>query len=115
MMCVQQLGELQASAADLQAQADVYTINRDSPVESTQVRQVSGTTLPILYDKDLAVARQYDFLPKPDQPMGGMSGIPQMGFVIIDAQGIIRVQRVDLLFGEHAGQILEILEAMSEE
>ena len=47
--------------------------------------------------------------------MGPMSGIPQMGFVIIDAHGIIRVQRVDILFGENAGQILEILEAISDE
>ena len=115
MMCVQQLGELQASAAALQAQADVYTINRDPPADAAQVQQISGLTLPILYDKDLTVASQYDFLPKPSQPMGGMSGIPQMGFVIIDAHGIIRVQRVDILFGENAGQILEILEAISDE
>lgn len=79
------------------------------------MRQLSGVTLPILYDQDLEVTRQYDFLPQPGQPMGGMSGIPQMGFVIIDAQGIIWVQRVDIFFGEHAGQILEILEAMAGE
>lgn len=77
------------------------------------MRQSSGITLPILYDQDLTVASQYDFLPQPGQPMGGMSGIPQMGFVIIDAQGVIWVQRVDIYFGEHAGQILEILETIS--
>ena len=113
MMCVQQLGELQAFAADLQAQADVYTINRDPPADAGQVRQSSGLTLPILYDQDLTVASQYDFLPQPSQPMGGMFGVPQMGFVIIDAQGIIWVQRVDIFFGEHGGQILEILGIIS--
>jgi len=63
----------------------------------------------VLLDPRLAVARQYDLLPKPGQPMGGMSGISQMGFVIVDAAGTIRVQRVDILFGEHAGQLREIL------
>jgi peroxiredoxin len=113
-LCVQQLGELQKSATALQAEADVYTINRDPPAQTAQVRQLSGTTLPILYDEKLEVAGQYDFLPKPGQPMGGMSGIPQMGFVIIDSQGIIRAQRVDIYFGQDAGQMLEILEALTE-
>ena len=75
------------------------------------MRQLSGTTLPILYDEDLEVAGQYDFLPKPGQPMGGMNGIPQMGFVIIDAQGVIRAQRVDIYFGRDAEQMLEMLES----
>src|SRR5438067_13105019 len=48
-------------------------------------------------------------LPKPNQPMGMMSGVGQMGFVVIDAAGTIRVQRVDIQFGQHAPQILEIL------
>jgi len=101
---------LQSRLHDLQEIADVYSINRDTPAQTGQVRQLSGTTLPILFDENLTVAMQYDFLPKRGQPMGGMSGIPQMGFVIIDAQGIIRVQRVDIYYGRSAGQVLEILE-----
>jgi hypothetical protein len=38
-----------------------------------------------------------------------MSGVGQMGYVIIDANGTIRVQRVDIQFGQHAPQIPEIL------
>jgi len=41
--------------------------------------------------------------------MGMMSGVAQMGFVIADGRGTIRVQRVDVNFGAHADQILEIL------
>jgi len=100
---------LQQFVSELEDQAKVYTINRDLPAQTTQVRQISQTTLPILYDENLEVARQYDFLPKRGQPMGGMSGIPQMGFVIIDAQGVIRVQRVDIYYGRDGGQILEIV------
>lgn len=70
--------------------------------------------MPILYDQDLVVANQLDFLPQQGQPMGGMSGIPQMGFVIIDAQGMIRAQRVDIYFGNNANQILDILAMLDE-
>lgn len=109
---MQQLGELQQFVSKLEDQAKVYSINRDMPAQTTQVRQISGTTLPILYDENLEVARQFDFLPKRGQPMGGMSGIPQMGFVIIDAQGVIRVQRVDIYYGRDGGQILEIVKSL---
>ena len=109
-----QLGELQTSVQTLTEQADVYAINRDQPEQTVQVRQGSGTTLPILYDQELIVAGQYDFLPQQGQPMGGMAGIPQMGFVIIDAQGLIRAQRVDIYFGDNAGQILDILAMLDE-
>ena len=70
--------------------------------------------MPVLLDQDLAVTRQYDLLPKPGQPMGGMSSVPQMAFVIVDASGVIRVQRVDLRFGEDADQMLEILGLIAE-
>jgi len=99
-------------ALDLQAKANVYVLNGDAPAQTAQVRQVSKTTLPILRDETLAVATQYDFLPKAGQPMGNMSGVAQMGFVIIDTKGIIRVQRADIYFGEHAGQILYILKIL---
>lgn len=41
--------------------------------------------------------------------MGGMTGVAQMGWVIIDAGGTIRVQRADIQFGSHATQMLEVL------
>ena len=112
---MQQLGELQKSVEALRQQADVYVINRDLPWESQQLKQMSGTSLPVLLDPELTVARQYDMLPKPGQPMGGMSGVAQMGFVIVDARGTIRVQRVDVYFGRHASQLLEILQLLAQE
>ena len=41
--------------------------------------------------------------------MGGMGGFPEMGYVIVDGMGIIRAQRVEIYFGEAAGQILKWL------
>ena len=90
-------------------------MNRDTPEDSRQLKQISGITLPVLLDPQLTVARQYDFLPKPGQPMGGMRGVAQMGFIIIDAHGTIRVQRADIYFGRHANQILEILQILERE
>ncbi len=112
---MQQLGELQKSADALGQQADVYVINRDSPEDSRQLKQISGISLPVLLDPQLTVARQYDMLPKPGQPMGEMSGVAQMGFVVIDVRGTIRVQRADIYFGQHASQILEILQILAQE
>ncbi len=87
----------------------MYVINSDSPQDSQRLKQITHTTLPVLLDRQLAWARQYDMLPKSNQPMGMMSGVGQMGFVVIDASGSIRVQRVDINFGQHASQILDIL------
>ncbi len=87
----------------------MYVINSDSPQDSQRLKQITHTTLPVLLDRQLAWARQYDMLPKSNQPMGMMSGVGQMGFVVIDASGTIRVQRVDINFGQHASQILDIL------
>jgi len=100
---------LQKQASELQEYADVYVINGDPPKDSRKLKEISGITIPVLLDPDLAVTRQFDMLPKADQPMGGMTGVPQMGFVIIDSKGTIRLQRVDLHFGQDADQILEIL------
>ena len=111
---MQQLGELQRSAslAPLRQQADVYVLNRDTPAESRQVKQTSGISLPVLLDPQLTIARDYDMLPKQGQPMGGMTGVAQMGFVIVDSKGIIRLQRADIHFGQDAGQMLQIVQLL---
>ena len=90
-------------------------INGDTPQNSRRLKQVSGIILPVLLDPSLEVARRYDLLPKPGQPMGGMRGVAQMGFVVVDRGGTVRVQRADILFGEHAGQMVEILQRLREQ
>ena len=100
---------MQKKASELQEFADVYVINSDTPEDSRKLQEISEITIPVLLDSDLTVARQFDMLPKPGQPMGGMAEVAQMGFVVIDSTGTIRLQRVDLHFGQNADQILEIL------
>lgn len=106
--------ELQRSAEALRQRAEVYVLNSDTPQQSLRLRAITGISFPVLLDSDLAVARRYDLLPKAGQPMGAMRGVAQMGFVVIDPQGVIRVQRVDILFGQHASQILEIINILSQ-
>lgn len=93
----------------------MYVINSDTPEDSRRLKQIAGDHVPILLDRDLAVARQFDMLPKPGQPMGGMRGVAQMGFVIVDASGVVQVQRADIQFGSHAGQMLEILRLLGQQ
>lgn len=95
--------------------ADVYIINSDTPEQSRQLKQITRIGAPVLLDRDLKVAGQYDMLPKPGQPMGMMQGVAQMGFVIVDAGGTIRVQRVDVNFGDHAAQMLKTLRLLERE
>jgi hypothetical protein len=40
-----------------------------------------------------------------------MNGL--VGFVVVDGKGIIRVQRVDIDFGSHASQIIQIVNIVS--
>ncbi len=106
--------ELQRSAETLRQSAEVYVLNRDTPEQSRRLLQITGISFPVLLDGDLAVTSQYDMLPKRGQPMGSMRGVAQMGFVVVDPERVIRIQRVDLLFGQHAGQILEIVKILSQ-
>jgi len=93
----------------------VYVINSDAPQASRRLKALTGISAPVLLDPTLAAARAYDFLPKPGQPMGGMTGVAQMGFVIVDRAGLIRVQRADIYFGRHAAQMLEIVRDLAQE
>lgn len=90
-------------AAALQAHADAFVINPDRPEDGMRLRETTGLVLPLLLDPPFTVAKQFD-LPGNGRPMGGL-----VGFVIIDADGIIRVQRVDIDFGDHAGQMMKLL------
>jgi hypothetical protein len=44
--------------------------------------------------------------------MGGMHGVPAMGFVIVDGKGIVRRQRSHLYFGQDAALMLDTLKSL---
>ena len=92
---------------------DLIAVGYDTPESLLQSLAGSGASFPLLSDIDLTVTRLYDMLLRPEWPMGGMGRIPEMGYVIVGADGMIRLQRVDLYFGDNAGDILMMLKAAS--
>lgn len=100
---------------EFQAEADLIAVGYDTPETLSQTQAGSGASFPLLADRDLTVTRLYDMQLRPDWPMGGMGEIPEMGYVIVDANGLIHLQRVDLYFGDNAGQILDVLATLDEE
>jgi peroxiredoxin len=92
--------------------AEILSINPDVGEQARQVAQQTGATFPLLSDPDLSVTTQFDMHLKPNWPMGGMGNFPEMGYIIVDGKGLIRAQRVDLRFGEHADEILRLLQKL---
>jgi len=81
-------------------------VGYDTPESLRQAQAGSGASFPLLSDIDLTVTRMYDMQLRPGWPMSGMGEIPEMGYVVISPDGLIRLQRVDLYFGDNAGDIL---------
>jgi peroxiredoxin len=83
--------------------ADIYVINPDTPEDSAQVRARTGITVPILLDPNYTGAATYH-LAGEGRPMSGL-----VGWVVVDAGGIVREQRVDVEFGRHTAQMIEVV------
>jgi peroxiredoxin len=107
-----QLVELEGRMAELKDRAQVYVVNVDRPEHSRLLKQQTGTSVPVLLDNGLAVSRRYDMHARPGVPMGGMRGVPAMGYVIVDGTGIVRAQRSHLYFGQDAERMIETLKAI---
>lgn len=84
----------------------------DTGDQARQVVQQTGVTFPLLSNPDLSVIKQFDMQLRAGWPMGGMGNFPEMGYVIVDGQGIIRAQRVEIYFGDAGAQILKWLEEL---
>ena len=57
----------------------------------------------------MTVTRMYDMQLRPEWPMGNMGNIPAMGYIVIGRDGLIRLQRVDVYFGDDTSDILMIM------
>ena len=96
---------------EFRAVGDLIAVGYDTPESLRQAQAGSGASFPLLSDIDLTVTRLYDMQLRPEWPMGGMGQIPEMGYVVIGPDGLIRLQRVDLYFGDNAGDILMMMRA----
>ena len=104
-----QLGVLEKNISSLRPLAEVVAIGGDTATTVKQMQSVTKASFPLLRDTNLMVAQKYDMQLRGDWPMGMMGAYPEMGYVIVDEKGIIRVQRVDLNFGDHANDIVSLL------
>ncbi len=73
------------------------------------MQAATKASFPLLRDPELKVTKLFDMQLRGDWPMGMMGSYPEMGYVITDAKGIIRAQRVDLNFGDHVNDIIVLL------
>jgi len=94
---------------EFQAVGDLVAVGYDTPESLKQTQAGSGASFPLLSDIEMTVTRLYDLQLRPDWPMGGMGDIPEMGYVVVGADGLIKLQRVDLYFGDNASDILSAM------
>lgn len=80
-------------------------ISIDSPSVAGRTASRLDLKFPLLSDPPMRVIRQY-------RMTGEGMNMAYMGYVIIDRQGRIRVRQVDPQFGEHAKDILAIIERL---
>jgi peroxiredoxin len=81
-------------------------ISIDSPGVARRTSGQLGLEFPLLSDPPMRIIRQYHMT-------GPGMNMAQMGYVIIDRQGRIRVRKVDRQFGEHAPDIRAILDHLN--
>jgi len=99
--------------SELTAVAQVYVVNVDRPDDSRWLKSYSRISVPVLLDNDdLRVSRMYDMHSQAGKPMGGMTGVPTMGFVVIDGSGVIRKMRAHIYFGQDTDYLLRTLKSL---
>ena len=82
----------------------ILVIGDDAILDAKRIATEVGPDIRLLIDRTVAVAHRYG-MKDPDRAMA------VAGYVIIDRAGKILVRRVDPLFGEHADEIVTLVEA----
>ena len=102
-MCQTQLGKLQKRLKEVEATgAAVFAVSIDRPEAARKLRQDFNLTFLILSDSKMEVTRAY-------QMKGERMEMSDMGYVIIDRQGMIRGRRIDRTFADNLRNVLDIL------
>ncbi|MBI4571714.1 MAG: peroxiredoxin family protein [candidate division NC10 bacterium] len=102
-MCQTQLGKLQRRLKEVEATgAAVFAVSIDRPEVARKLRQDLTLSYPILSDPRMEVTRAY-------RMKGERMEMSDMGYVIIDRQGLIRARRIDRTFADNLKDVLNIL------
>jgi len=81
----------------------VLGISIDPPSVARHTMTQLNLQFPLLSDPQMRVIRQYGMKGKDMQ-------MAHMGYVVIDSQGRIRARQIDPQFGEHAQDLLAIVQ-----
>lgn len=99
-----QLGKLRSEIARFRALgAEVFAISKDSAADAQRIVAEVGLDFPVLSDPSMEMISRYGM-------MGEGMPMADMGYVLIDASGRVRVRRIDRQFGEHAAEIVNALQ-----
>ena len=81
----------------------IIAISKDSTGDAQRMNAEVGLDFPVLSDPSMEMISRYGM-------MGEGMPMADMGYVLIDASGRVRVRRIDRQFGEHAGEIVNALQ-----
>lgn len=99
-MCTTQLVKLQARLEELISEGTaVFAVSIDTLEEARAVVRKFGLTFPLLSDPGMQVIRRYGM-------QGDRMEMADLGYVVIDRQGRIRVKRIDRQFGDRVELLL---------
>jgi len=102
-MCKTQLGELQRRLKEVEATgAAVFAVSIDRPEAARKLRHEFNLTFPILSDSKMELTQAF-------QMKGERMEMSDMGYVIVDRQGIIRARRIDRTFADNLKDVLSVL------
>ena len=99
-----QLGKLRSEVGRIRnVGAEVFAIGNDIPNDARRMATELGLDFPVLSNPSMDVIYRY-------RMKGEGMRMADMGYVLIDAAGRIRVHKIDRQLGEHAGEIAEGLQ-----
>ena len=80
----------------------MFAVSIDTPEQTRRIVRVFGLTFPLLSDPGMQVIRAY-------RMKGEGMEMADLGYVVIDREGRIRVRRLDREFGDHVELLLHHL------
>lgn len=103
-----QLGKLQAELGRVRALgAEVLAISNDGQEDGRRMAAELRLDFPVLSNPSMDVIYRY-------RMRGERMPMADMGYVLIDAGGRIREQKIDRRFGEHVGELLDSLRRITQ-
>lgn len=105
--CRVQLGKLRLEVDRIRGLgAEVMAISADRAENAHRMAGELGFAFPILSNPKLDVIFSYNM-------KGPNSTTADMGYVLIDTAGRVRIRQIDHRFGEHAGEMIQGLERIA--